>query len=119
MRKALLLAVAAAMAVAGIAYAANTNQYNVGASIKPTKSGTKKHPVTVSQLIGYFVSTASKTQNANVPTNVKSYSTVVQGIHENTNKFPACGTARLNSSTEGPSTCPKGSKVGSGFALVY
>jgi hypothetical protein len=115
MRKALLLAVAAALAVAGLAYAASNNAYTVTASIKPTKSGTKKHPRTVSQNFTYNIK--SLTPGA-IPANVKTYRTVVQGIHENTNKFPACGTSRLNSATQGPSTCPRGSKVGSGFARV-
>src|SRR5437764_1141410 len=119
MRKVLLLAVAAAIAVAGIAYAVNTNKYVVHASIKPTKSGTKKTPVTVSQVFAYDIGTFVSGKNAPVPTNVKAYSTTVAGIHEHTDAFPACGTSRLNSSSQGPSTCPKGSKVGSGFAMVY
>src|SRR2546423_1045059 len=34
------------------------------------------------------------------------------------NKFPACGTARLNDPTQGANTCPKGSQIGTGHFIA-
>jgi|GEM_PF-6437565 len=115
MRKALLLIPVAVLAVAGIAYAANSNVYTVSAGIKPMKSGTKKNPKPISLAITYNI--ASSNSKA-IPTNVKTYKTFIQQIIAKTNNFPACGTSRINNSHQGPSTCRKGSLIGGGWAIV-
>jgi hypothetical protein len=114
MRKTLLLAATAVLVVAGVAYAAS-NVYTVQASISPTKSGTSKHPKAIGIHLTYNI--RSSDPNA-LPRNVQKYKTFIQGILEKTNKFKACGTSRLNNPHQGPSTCPKGSKIGSGYAFV-
>jgi hypothetical protein len=116
MRKSLLLAILVALGVTGIAYAAPTvtHYYVVKAKIKPIKSGTNKHPVAIASTISYKVTPPANTR----PKVVKVYDITVQGVRENTNKFPACGTARLLDPTQGPVTCPKGSLVATGFFNV-
>jgi hypothetical protein len=117
MRRALLLGVLTVLGMAGAAYAAATvtNHYTVHAKITPIKSGTKAHPVPISSHLDWATTATPKGDRPNTD---KTIDVRVQGIRENTNDFPACGTARLNDPSEGPTTCPAGSKVGTGFFIA-
>src|SRR5437763_13246075 len=74
-----------------------------------------KHPKAIGIHVTYNISSSDP---AALPRNVKKYKTIIQGILEKTNQFKACGTSRLNNPSQGPSTCKKGSKIGSGYAIV-
>jgi hypothetical protein len=50
------------------------------------------------------------------PAGVSTYTISILGLRQNTGDFPACGASQLSSS--GPFSCPPGSNVGSGFAIV-
>lgn len=114
MRKALLLGLIGALGIAATAYAATTvtNVYTVHGTIKPAKSGTKAHPVPIGGHVDYAISTTPPGYRPNL---LKTLELRVQGITENTDAFPPCGSARLNDVSEGPSTCPKGSLFGTGY----
>lgn len=115
MRKVLLLTTLVVFGVAGVAYGAVSNVYVVRGKISPLKSGTKAHPVPISTTISYTVTTVPKGQRPNI---VKTLQITVQGVQAHTNDFKACSTSRLNDPTEGPSTCPKGSLIGSGYFIA-
>jgi hypothetical protein len=116
MRKTLLLAVAIALGAAGTAYAVIiTNVYTMHAKVTPAKSGTRRHPKSIGTHVDWTITTTPKGRRPNI---VKTYDITVQGIRENTNDFKACGSARLNDPSEGPTTCPRGSQIGKGFFIV-
>src|SRR5436305_15248705 len=117
MRKVMLLAALATLSVTGVAYGAVTvtNKYVLKGKITPVKSGTKKHPRPFGAKISYTVSTSPKGYRPNV---VEKYTLNVQGAKENTNVFPGCSTSRLLDPTQGPNTCPPGSKAGTGFFIA-
>jgi hypothetical protein len=117
MRKALLLGLIGACMIAGAAYGATTitNVYIVHGRIVPVKSGTKAHPIPAGGHIDFSVTTNPAGQRPNI---VKTILLRVQGLTENTNRFKACGTARLTNPGEGPSTCPKTSLVGTGYLVA-
>lgn len=111
MRKKITVAVAAAfvLSLAAFAYAQTTNVYTVTGSTSPTKAGSKKKPVPVSVKFGYTVGEL----NDNRPSPVKKYSIRFAGLNVNTAPFPKCSVSTLQD--QGPSGCPSGSKMGSGF----
>jgi hypothetical protein len=113
MRKIWLLATLLAFGVAGAAYAATAvqNVYVVKASMKPVKSGTPTHPVPIGAHLEFTTTTIPKGQRPNL---VKTIQFALQGTRAHTNEFKACSTSRLNDPTQGPATCPAGSKIGSG-----
>lgn len=117
MRKALVLGLLAALGVATAAYGATTvtNVYTMNARVTPARSGTTAHPVAIRSHFDWAVSTIPKGDRPNI---VKTIDVRVQGVRENTNDFPACGTARLNDPSQGPATCPPGSKIGTGFFVA-
>jgi hypothetical protein len=117
MRKAVLLGLIGAFAIAGAAYGATTvtNVYVVHGRIKPTRSGTKTHPKPIGGHISFTISTIPAGDRPNI---VKTILLRIQGLAENTNRFPACGTARLTNPAEGPTTCPAHSLVGTGFLMA-
>lgn len=117
MRKTLLLALIGAFTIAGAAYGATTvtNVYVVHGKLKPKKSGTKAHPVPVGGHIDFSVTTNPSGQRPNI---VKTILLRIQGLTENSNKFAACGTARLTDPGEGPSTCPAHSLAGTGYLMA-
>jgi hypothetical protein len=115
MRKAVLLGMVIALGAAGAAYAATslTNQYIIKPfTVSPKKSGTKTHPVSIGTTVAYTVSTKPAGSR---PAVIKSETITIQGVRANSNKFPTCSSSRLVDPTEGPSTCAKGSLVGTGF----
>lgn len=117
MRKALLLALIGAFTIAGAAYGATTvtNVYVLHGKLTPVKSGTKTHPKPVGGHIDFSVTTNPPGQRPNI---VKTILLRIQGLTENTNRFAACGTARLTNPGQGPSTCPKKSLVGTGYLMA-
>jgi hypothetical protein len=79
------------------------------------KSGTKAHPRPIATHIAWTVTTKPiANQRPNV---VKTYTFRIQGVRENTNDFAICASSRLIDPKEGPSTCLKHSKIGSGFLI--
>jgi hypothetical protein len=117
MRKISLLALLIALSLAGTAYAATvvTNVYVINAKGTPLKSGTKAHPRPGGLTLGYTVTTNPAGQRPNV---VKSLVISIAGVRVRTNAFPTCSTSRLNNTSQGPSTCPKGSLVGTGYLIA-
>lgn len=117
MRRAVLLAMLIAVGVAGAAYAAGnvTNKYVINAKITPKKSGTAVHPVSIATSLSYTVGTSP---SGRVPNTIKTEQITIQGVRGNTSDFPACGSSRLIDPAEGPSTCPKGSRIGSGYFVA-
>ena len=115
MRRIGLLAVLGTLIAAGAAYAAATvnNNYVVAATVKPTKSGTKSNPKPSKVRVSWDV-TASPTGVR--PVDTRGYRIFLQGIHEQTSDFPGCGTSTL--STNGPSGCRHGSRVGGGSFII-
>jgi hypothetical protein len=110
MKKA-VIAVAAMFVVAlcAVAYAQQQNTYTVTGSTSPTRTGSSARPVPVSVKFAYTVGEAGN----NRPSPVKRYSIRFTGLRVNTNAFPKCSASRLEN--RGPSSCPRGSAVGSGF----
>jgi hypothetical protein len=115
MRRIMLIATLVALGLAGTAYAATvvSNVYIIKASGKPVKSGTKARPKPAGLTVSYTVSTIPKGERPNV---VKQLLVTIAGVQAHTNAFPTCSTSKLNA--KGPSACPKGSLVGTGFEIV-
>lgn len=113
MRKVVLLALAIALGAAGAAYAAISNQYVITTfKVTPKKSGTKTHPVSIGTTVSYTVGTVPKGNN---PAVIKSESITMQDVRADSDAFPTCSSSRLLDSSQGPSTCPKRSQIGSGY----
>jgi hypothetical protein len=117
MRRVLLIATLAALGLAGTAYAATvvTNVYVVTVKGTPLKSGTKAHPKPSGLTLAYTVSTIPKGTR---PNEVATLVSTIAGVQAHTNAFPTCSTSRLNNKSQGPSTCPKGSLVGTGYFIA-
>jgi hypothetical protein len=110
-----LLVVLAVFGIAGVAYAAVTNVYVIGASFKPHKSGTSKHPTPVSIGLGWLVGTEFAGLRPNV---VRGYHVFLEGLLENTNFFPGCDTSKLSGRKGNPGKCPRGSEIGRGDLIL-
>lgn len=110
-RKIPLIALLAALGLAGTAYAVTTvtNVYVLMGKPASKKSGTKAHPLPFGGTLGYTVTTKPPGQRPNV---VQTVQFTFAGLRVNTNDFPTCSTSTLNA--HGPSACPKGSLVGTG-----
>lgn len=115
MRKALLLGGVLTLAFTGVAYAAFSNTYIVNTKFTPVKSGTKKKPIPIGATLSFTVGTNPA---GNRPAVIEKVATTISGIQENTNDFPICSSSRLLTAGEGPSSCAKGSLVGSGYFVV-
>lgn len=114
MRKGLILGLLAALSVAGVAYGATTvvNTYKLNARVTPARSGTALKPVPVATHVDFTVGAVPKGDRPNI---VKTIDVRIAGLKENTNRFPACGSARLTDPAQGPGTCPAGSQIGKGY----
>jgi hypothetical protein len=119
LRRIPLLVAVFAFGLAGAAYAATAiqNVYVLSPKTKvtPVKSGTKQHPVPIGSTFEFTTKTIPA---GNRPNLVKTIQFTLQGIQAHTNDFKACSTSRLNDTAEGPSTCPKGSLVGTGHFIA-
>ncbi len=113
--RALLLMALVAFAVAGTAYSAVllTNDYVIKAAISPLRSGTTARPRPVARYLEWDVSTAPPGRR---PANDLSYVIATVGLQQRTANFPKCGTSVL--SAAGPGACPRGSLIGTGFAIM-
>lgn len=108
-KKAIALGAILVVAIAAVAYAQQVNTYTVTGATSPSKAGTSKKPVPVKIQFDYSIGEQSGMR----PSPVKSYSIRFTGLRVNSSKFPACTSATLES--KGPSGCPAGSAVGTGF----
>jgi hypothetical protein len=110
MRKLAVFAVTVlVLALAAVAYAQQVNTYTVTGSTSPTNAGSSSKPVNISVRFGYRVGE----QSGNRPSPVRKYSIRFAGLKVNTQAFPRCSASTLEN--RGPSGCPAGSRVGTGF----
>src|SRR5688500_11262566 len=109
MKFALVAALMLALGLTTVANARAANTYDVDGSMSPTRAGSKAKPTPVGVKFGFTVSAPDGQR----PSPVKKYSIRFNGLAVNTNAFPKCSAATLES--KGPKGCPAGSKMGSGF----
>lgn len=102
------IAIVACLAVAAVAFGV-TNTYTVQGSTVPKAKGTKKKPIPIGINFAYSVGTVENQR----PDPVKKYSILFGGTQVNNAVAPKCSTATLED--KGPSGCPAGSIVGSGY----
>jgi hypothetical protein len=113
MRKILLIATLVALGLTGTAVAAIVVTQTYVVTVKATKkSGTATNPKPIGVTVAYTVKPHPSGDRPNV---VKKEVVTVAGVHAHPNDFPTCSTSKLNS--KGPSGCPKGSLVGTGFFI--
>jgi hypothetical protein len=108
---ALALACVASLGLASMASAATTAKLDI--KLSSAKAGTSKKPKAVKLNFDLAVDTDDGTSPPTTKETVVSFS---KGIKFNSNIFPSCTLATLNS--KGPSACAKGSKVGTGSAVA-
>jgi hypothetical protein len=108
----IVLGLAASLAFAGgaIAQTDTTPSHTVNMTVKPSKAGTKKKPKSVSVKLEISNNKAAGT----TASRIEIFSP--KGLKVNTKGFPVCSADTLIN--DGPSACPKGSKVGSGTAAA-
>lgn len=111
-RKTMLAAgvLCATFGISSTAQAATTQ--SITASVSPSKAGTKKKPRGVKLAIRLSATTTGGLP----PATSKAEVFLPKELKLNGSKFASCTAAILNNSNQGPSKCPKGSKVGSGSA---
>jgi hypothetical protein len=102
-------AVAAALALAAPAQAAN--EYNVTASTSPKKSGTAKKPTPVGVDLGFTV----RDTEGGRPLSLERFTALFEGITVNTNPFARCSATKITQA-KSDATCPEGSLVATGYA---
>jgi hypothetical protein len=101
-----------ALAAVAIAQTTVTNTYTVTGSTSPTNAGTIKKPVPISITFNYNVDSQPQGTRPNV---VQKYSIRFSGVQVNTNLFPKCTQAKIESG--GPEACPARSIVGTGYIV--
>lgn len=108
----IVLGLAASIAFAGgaIAQTDTTPSHTVDMTVKPSKAGTKKKPKAVSVKLEISNNKAAGTTASRIEIFTP------KGLKINTRGFPVCSADTLIN--DGPSACPKGSKVGSGTAAA-
>ncbi|HEX2087486.1 MAG TPA: hypothetical protein VHF89_17515 [Solirubrobacteraceae bacterium] len=100
------------LAVAAIAIAQQTevtNTYKVEGSTSPAREGSARNPVPIQIDFDYEVGTTDGRR----PSPIEKYSIRFGGVIVNQAVAPRCSKTTLDN--EGPSGCPRGSIVGSGF----
>ena len=105
-----------ALAVAAVAFAAQTNVYGVTASSSPTKAGTSTKPVGIELKFNYTVDEIDGKR----PAAVKKYSIAFAGLRANGKFFKTCSADQINS-TGDPATdsaCPADALVGTGSVVA-
>jgi len=107
----LAMAVAAFFGLSTVAQAAINGSLEI--KLTPGGAGTAKKPK--GQTLTYHVKLGTD-DGTSPPTTKDTTVSFGTGIRYNGNKFPTCTLAKLNST--GPSSCPKGSKVGTGSAVA-
>lgn len=101
------MALAAVLAVAGVAFASNT--YTTTGSITPVKSGTKKAPKAVKTVFKFNVGTTDNTR----PSIIVTYSIKFGGLKSFGKKFKNCSFAQVTAAAGPASACSK-ALVGTG-----
>jgi len=98
-------------AVTAIAWAQGevTNTYVVKGSTSPAREGSARNPLPISINFDYEVGTTDGRR----PSPIEKYSIRFGGTQVNTGAAARCRSSTLQN--EGPSGCPRGSIVGSGF----
>ena len=112
MRKPLIfasLALAAVLAVAGVAFAAN--EYTSRASTSPATKGSVKNPAPIGLKLGFNVRDTAGQR----PKSMERLNILLTGIGTNGALFPKCSASQIERASS-DSSCPSGSLVGSGFA---
>ena len=114
MRKYLIAALAACIAVGVVAVSAPAQSgtgVELKVNLKPSKAGTKTKPKSTKI---HFVTT-----NKDVSQTAEGIKIWIPKTLKISNKgFPKCSTAVLSDPAQGPDACPKGSEVGGGTALA-
>ncbi len=98
-----------ALAAVAIAQTAVQNTYTVTGSTSPAKAGSKTNPVPIGINFDFSVDEVEGRR----PNVIKKYSIRFSGTQVNTNLFKKCSQATIEN--QGPSGCPAGSIVGTGF----
>ena len=114
MRKYLIAAVAACVAVGALAVSAPAQApsgIELKVNLKPTKSGTKRKPR--STKIHFVTTNKDVSQTAS---GIKIW--IPKTLKINNKGFPKCDTDVLADPQQGPDACPKGSEIGGGTALA-
>jgi len=123
----LLAAVVAVFGIAAVALA-STNIYTVQGATSPTKAGSKSHPVPTQVTANYQVKSDDGTRPAAVSSYTFDFSGIVvnQGVVKDTcsaDKINSTGSPAgvdnkgdSDSANDMPSSCPKATIVGEGFA---
>jgi hypothetical protein len=104
------LAITAATAIAAVAFAAVPATVTLTGSSTPAKGGTKKKPKSTSVKMHFDVNKESQSTLSRIVFGLPSK------ISINTSHFPVCTADTINAT--GESSCPKGSKVGTGAATA-
>jgi hypothetical protein len=109
LRKTLVAAIAALTVVGGTtaALAQTATGPTLTVAVKPTKAGTKKKPKNSSIHLVVVNNDSKRTLSTLTITMPKTLKVSGKG-------FKTCSEATLNDTSKGPSSCPAGSKVGSG-----
>ena len=118
MRKSLIAAAVAALALAGasVVYATGVVTQHYESGVSPSKAGTVKKPKPVALKLHLFVTTSDGSVPPAANHDLIYFAT---GIALNSTKFKSCALETLNDSSKGPSACPAGSKIGGGTAKAH
>ena len=114
MRKYLIAALAACIAVGVVAVSAPAQTgsgVELKVNLKPSKAGTKKKPR--STKIHFVTTNQDVSQTAE---GIKIW--IPKSLKIDTKGFPVCKTSVLEDPAQGPDACPSGSEVGGGTALA-
>jgi len=112
---ALAASVGVVLVVAAVAFAQQTNQYSVDASVTPNPKGSKAKPVPVGVKFNYSITEATGMQ----PAPVKSYKIAFTGLRVNGAFFPTCTAAKITAAGNSDTACPKKALVGTGTIDAY
>jgi hypothetical protein len=106
------LALLAVLAVAAVAFAQASPDTKLTAKVTPTSGGSKKKPKNANVTMAFTVNPDANVSADRIefllPKNLK-----VSGLG-----MRYCPATKINDSPDGPASCPKGSKVGTGSATA-
>jgi hypothetical protein len=106
-------ALAAVLAVAGVAYAATAlNKYGATITFSSSKPGTSAKPIGISY---NETLTASNVDSSKVAAPLVNIKTTIYGMVQNLKDFKVCPLATIEKGPKYNLNCPKGSEVGMGF----
>jgi hypothetical protein len=104
-------AVAAVLAVAGVAYAAAFNDYTAKLTFSPSKAGSKSKP----SAVAFTENLGAKGLEGNRAAPLVDIKTTIYGIRTNAAKFPTCSASKITSNpAKWDKVCPKKSLVATG-----